>query len=103
MSSRSTRITAALIAVTAGAGALVAAPRRADGGGPAAPHTDHHQQPVGNPLAPQGEISDHMREHLTGDFGPIQMALGGALLLQMALSRSLSRGAAFDGDLNSQR
>ena len=44
-----------------------------------------------------------MREHLTGDFGPIQMALGGALLLQMALSRSLSRGAAFDGDLNSQR
>ncbi len=54
MSSRSTRITAALIAVTAGAGALVAAPLMADGGGPAAPHTDHHQQPVSNPLAPQG-------------------------------------------------
>lgn len=51
MSSRSTRITAALIAVTAGAGALVAAPLMADGGGPAAPHTDHHQQPVSNPLA----------------------------------------------------
>jgi hypothetical protein len=50
---------------------------------------------AGNPLAPQGEISDHMREHLTGDFGPIQLALGGALLLQMALSRSLSRGTAF--------
>ena len=55
MSSRSTRITAALIAVTAGAGALVAAPLMADGGGPAAPHADHHQQPVGNPLAPQGQ------------------------------------------------
>lgn len=51
MSSRSTRITAALIAVTAGAGALVAAPLLADGGGSAAPHTDHHQQPVSNPLA----------------------------------------------------
>ncbi|MBJ7365846.1 MAG: DUF1996 domain-containing protein, partial [Thermoleophilia bacterium] len=55
MSSRSTRITAALIAVTAGAGALVAAPLMADGGGPAAPHVDHRQQPVGNPLAPQGQ------------------------------------------------
>ena len=58
---------------------------------------------AGNPLAPEGEICANMREHLTGDFGPIQMALGGALLLQMTLSRSLSRGAAFDGDLNSQR
>lgn len=57
MSSRSTRITAALIAVTAGAGALIAAPLLADGGGPSAPHTDHHQQPVGNPLAPQVQRS----------------------------------------------
>ncbi|MDA2954043.1 MAG: hypothetical protein O2976_05465 [Actinomycetota bacterium] len=57
MSSRSTRITAALIAVTAGASALVAAPLLADGGGPAAPHTDHHHQPVGNPLVQPGQAN----------------------------------------------
>ena len=51
MSSRSTRITAALIAITAGAGALAASPLLADGGSSAGPHTDHHPQPVGNPLA----------------------------------------------------
>jgi len=47
---------------------------------------------AGNPLAQEGAISDHLREHLTGDFGPAQLALGGGLLLQMPLSRSLSRG-----------
>ena len=57
MSARSTRITAALIAVTAGASALVAAPLLADGGGPAAPHTDHHHQPVGNPLVQPGQAN----------------------------------------------
>lgn len=57
MSSRSPRMTAALIAVTAGASALVAAPLMADGGGTAAPRSDRHQQPVGNPLAPQVQRS----------------------------------------------
>lgn len=52
-----------------------------------------------NPVAPEGTISDQLRHHLTGDFGPLQFALGGGLLLQMPLSRSLSRGAAFDGNL----
>ena len=72
-------------------------------GDPAADDARFEALAAGNPLVPEGEISDHMREHLTGDFGPIQMALGGGLLLQMALSRSLSRGSAFDGDLNNQR
>lgn len=54
---------------------------------------------AGNPVAPEGAISDQLRDHLTADFGPVQLALGGGLLLQMPLSRSLSRGAAFDGDL----
>ena len=45
-----------------------------------------------NPLAPEGSISEALREHLTGDFGPVQLALGGALLLQMPLLTSLSRG-----------
>lgn len=53
-----------------------------------------------NPVAPEGTISDQLREHLTGDFGPLQLALGGGLLLQMPLSRSLSRGAAFDESLS---
>ena len=58
MSSRSTRITTALIVVTAGASALVAAPLLAAGGGPPALPTGHHQQPVGNPLA-QPEHANH--------------------------------------------
>jgi len=53
---------------------------------------------AGNPVVPEGAISDDLRAHLTGDFGPLQHALGGGLLLQMPLSRSLSRGAVFDED-----
>lgn len=58
---------------------------------------------AGNPVAPEGSISDDLRDHLTGDFGPVQLALGGALLLQMPLSRSLSRGPALDEDLIDRR
>ena len=45
-----------------------------------------------NPVAPEGSVSEALREHLTGDFGPQQLALGGALLLQTPLLTSLSRG-----------
>lgn len=50
---------------------------------------------AGNPVAPKGSISDALRDHLTADFGPAQAALGGSLLLQAPLSRTLARGAAF--------
>ncbi|HEX5377907.1 MAG TPA: hypothetical protein VFW47_05005 [Phenylobacterium sp.] len=48
-----------------------------------------------DPLAPEGSISDDLRQHLTGDFGPAQAALGGPMLLSMPLARSLARGPAY--------
>ena len=51
MSSRSTRVTAALIAVTAGAGVLAAAPLLADPGQPGG--DAHHHQPAPPPAAGQ--------------------------------------------------
>jgi hypothetical protein len=48
-----------------------------------------------DPVAPDGSISEDMRQHLTGDFGPAQAALGGDLLLRLPLSRSISRGPAY--------
>ncbi len=51
-----------------------------------------------NPLAPVGSIPKALREHLTGDFGPSQLALGGSLLLQMPLLASLSRGPKLTDD-----
>ncbi len=48
-----------------------------------------------DPLAPEGTISDEVRDHLLRDVGPAAKALGGDLLLSMPLSRSLSRGPAY--------
>ena len=31
---------------------------------------------AGNPVAPEGAISDHLREHRTGDFGPVLVGAG---------------------------
>lgn len=54
-----------------------------------------------NPLAPEGSISDELRHHLTRDFGPIQAALGGDMLLRLPLTRSLARGPAYlEGSAN---
>ncbi len=53
------------------------------------------QLAAGNPVAPEGSISEALRDHLTGDFGPAALALGGDLLLRMPLSRSMARGPAF--------
>ncbi len=56
-----------------------------------------------NPVAPEGSISDALRHHLTGDFGPKAAAAGGEWLLQMPLSRSLARGPAYRrGDDNGE-
>jgi transcriptional regulator with XRE-family HTH domain len=49
-----------------------------------------------NPLAPEGSIPEHIRNHLVRDFGPAQLALGGDWLLTSLLSRSMARGPALD-------
>jgi hypothetical protein len=48
-----------------------------------------------DPLAPQGSIPQAIQDHLLRDIGPAQAALGGDLLLQMPLMRSLTRGPAY--------
>jgi hypothetical protein len=48
-----------------------------------------------DPVAPEGSIPEMLRNHLLGDFGPAQAALGGDLLLRMPLTRSISRGPAY--------
>ena len=46
-------------------------------------------------MAPEGSISETLRQHLTGDFGPAQAALGGDLLLRLPLAKSMARGPAY--------
>ena len=43
------------------------------------------------PLAPEGSVPEHIQQHLLRDFGPTQLGLGGEWLLNMALSRSMTR------------
>jgi hypothetical protein len=50
---------------------------------------------AGDPVAPEGSISDAIRDHLVRDIGPAQLALGGDYLLRMPLVRSLARGPAY--------
>ena len=48
---------------------------------------------VGNDtLAPDGSISDQIRDHLFRDIGPAALAAGGAALLMMPFATSMSRG-----------
>jgi hypothetical protein len=49
----------------------------------------------GNPLAPEGSISDELRRHLLRDFGPLEAAKGGEMLLQSPLGRSRARGPGY--------
>jgi transcriptional regulator with XRE-family HTH domain len=49
-----------------------------------------------NPLAPEGSIDPAMAAHLASDFGPACAAAGGEWLLSMSLTRSLSRGPAYE-------
>jgi hypothetical protein len=46
----------------------------------------------GNPLAPEGSIPQHVRDHLFRDSGPAAFARGGEALLRMAFATSMSRG-----------
>ncbi len=48
-----------------------------------------------DPLAPEGSISEEMRDHLVRNFGPVEAALGGDLLMRMPLARSKSRGPIY--------
>jgi transcriptional regulator with XRE-family HTH domain len=45
-----------------------------------------------DPLAPEGSIPDHIRDHLFRDFGPTALAAGGMALLTMPFAQSMSRG-----------
>ena len=49
-----------------------------------------------SPLAPEGSIPEHIQRHLVRDIGPSQFALGGDWLLNMSLSRSMTRGRDYD-------
>jgi len=48
-----------------------------------------------DPVAPEGSIPESLRNHLLGEFGPSQVALGGDLLLRMPLIRSIAKGPAY--------
>jgi hypothetical protein len=45
-----------------------------------------------DPLAPEGSIPDHIRDHLFRDIGPTPFAAGGDAMLTLAFAQSLSRG-----------
>jgi len=51
-----------------------------------------------NPLAADGSIAEDLRAHLLRDFGPLQAANGGEMLLQSPLARSRARGPGYTGD-----
>jgi hypothetical protein len=55
-----------------------------------------------NPLAPEGSIPRNIRDHLFRDAGPTAFATGGAALLTMAFTQSMSRGPLTDRDLAAQ-
>lgn len=48
-----------------------------------------------DPLAPEGSIPDGVRAHLLRDVGPAAAALGGDMLLQLPIARSLARGPGY--------
>jgi len=48
-----------------------------------------------DPVAPEGSVPDDLRRHLLRDFGPLQAAAGGDLLLTAPLSRTFARGARY--------
>ncbi|MGD0191618.1 MAG: helix-turn-helix transcriptional regulator [Rhizomicrobium sp.] len=54
------------------------------------------EQASQNPLAPEGSVPERIRNHLLRDFGPKELALGGELLLNMSLVRSMTRGPDYE-------
>ncbi len=51
-----------------------------------------------NPVAPEGSIPDALRDHLLRNFGPLQAAEGGDMLLRAPLLRTMARGPGYSGD-----
>lgn len=51
-----------------------------------------------DPLAPEGSVPEGLRAHLLRDVGPAAAALGGDMLLNLPLSRSIARGPAYGED-----
>src|SRR6185437_2508307 len=49
-----------------------------------------------SPIAPEGSISQEIKDHLARDFGPSQVALGGDWLLNMSLARTMTRGPIYE-------
>ena len=49
-----------------------------------------------SPLAPEGSVPEHIQKHLVRDIGPTEFANGGDWLLNMALSRSMTRGREYE-------
>lgn len=46
-----------------------------------------------NPLAPEGSVPEHIRNHLFKDVGPTAFAAGGAAILGMAFANSIASGS----------
>ena len=61
-------------------------------GDPAADDATYAASIEEDPLAPEGSVPLHIREHLWRDIGPTAFAAGGPALLMMTFASSLSRG-----------
>lgn len=48
-----------------------------------------------DPLAPEGSVSEAVRDHLLSNFGPTQAAHGGDMFLRMPITRSMARGPEY--------
>lgn len=66
-------------------------------GDEAADDARFEQMAAGSPLAPEGSVSQALRDHLLRDVGPAAFALGGDMLLCMPIARSLARGPTYEG------
>ncbi len=53
---------------------------------------------LANPLAPEGSVPSHVRDHLFHDIGPAAFARGGPAALMLPFALSMSRGPLSDGD-----
>ena len=58
---------------------------------------------LANPLAPEGSVPPHIRDHLFHDIGPGAFARGGPALLMLPFAQSLSRGPLSQRDLDRER
>lgn len=67
-------------------------------GDAAADEAAHLELSRADPLAPEGSIPDHIRDHIFRDVGPSALAAGGMALLAMPFAQSMSRGPLLEGE-----